>query len=221
MQPGQCPAQSDKDLIQTLRECTANIICGNIVLQPHQKHQLARHADALRALRHMTVSAPRRPCWWMLATWACWLTLALLLIKSLLSLACSVSSPHSNTGTWMHFILMGPAKAVQALHGGYRWAGQVDSLAGTSKLLMVLCSWSAWEAIRKALATEESYMLHRPVCYCLLLWQTIVSGLRTSCNLVKCSQYREASNRTGYLFCCMDVVSKNAWAHPPTSKCSL
>ena len=58
-QPGvikQLVAGADKDLINTLSECAANILNGNMILQPHQKQRLSRHADALRALRRQTVS---------------------------------------------------------------------------------------------------------------------------------------------------------------------
>ena len=52
----QLGAGADKDLINTLSECAANILNGNMILQPHQKQRLSRHADALRALRRGTVS---------------------------------------------------------------------------------------------------------------------------------------------------------------------
>ena len=58
----QLVAGADKDLINTLSECATNILNGNMILQPHQKQRLSRHADALRALRWRTVSVARRPC---------------------------------------------------------------------------------------------------------------------------------------------------------------
>ena len=46
----QLEAGADKDLINPLLECTANIPNGNMILQPHQKQPLSRHGDALQAL---------------------------------------------------------------------------------------------------------------------------------------------------------------------------
>ena len=47
----QLVASADKDLINILSECTANILNGSMILQPNQKQRLSRHVDALRALR--------------------------------------------------------------------------------------------------------------------------------------------------------------------------
>ena len=44
-------------------------------------------------------------------------------------------------------------------------------------------------------------------------------GEELQCDLVDCSEYREANDGTRYLFCCIDVFSKYAWARPLTSKC--
>ena len=44
-----------QDLIQTLGECAINILNCNMVLQPHQKHQLAKQVDILKTLRCRTV----------------------------------------------------------------------------------------------------------------------------------------------------------------------
>ena len=38
------------------------------------------------------------------------------------------------------------------------------------------------------------------------------SGEQLQCDLVDCSEYREANDGTRYLFCCIDVFSKYAWA---------
>ena len=77
---------------------------------------------------------------------------------------------------------------------------------------MALGRRSASRAIGKALAAEESYTLHRPVRYHFSRWQTIMSGPgeQLQCDLVDCI--------TRYLFCCIDVFSKYAWARPLTSK---
>ena len=102
----------------------------------------------------------------------------------------------------------------------YGRVGQVGSLAGVSKLWMALGRRPASRAIGKALAAEESYTLHRPVRYRFPRRQTIVSGPgeQLQCDLVDCSEYREANDGTRYLFCCIDVFSKYAWARPLTSK---
>ena len=101
-----------------------------------------------------------------------------------------------------------------------RWAGQAGSLAGVSKLWTALVRRPASRAIEKALAAEESYTLHRPVRYRFPRRQTIVSGPseQLQCDLVDWSEYREANNGTRYLFCCIDLFSKYAWARPLTSK---
>ena len=72
----------------------------------------------------------------------------------------------------------------------YRRAGQAGSLAGVSKL---------WTALGRRPAS-------RP-------------GEELQCDLVDCSEYREANDGTRYLFCGIDVFSKYAWAWPLTSKC--
>ena len=102
----------------------------------------------------------------------------------------------------------------------YHRAGQAGSLAGVSKLWTALGRRPASRAIAKALAAEESYMLHRPGRYRFPRRQTIVSGPgeQLQCDLVDCSEYREANDGTRYLFCCVDVFSKYAWARPLTSK---
>ena len=46
----QLEAGADKDLINPLLECTANIPNGNMILQTHQKQPMSRHGDALQAL---------------------------------------------------------------------------------------------------------------------------------------------------------------------------
>ena len=46
----QLEAGADKDLINPLLECTANIPSGNMILQTHQKQPMSRHGDALQAL---------------------------------------------------------------------------------------------------------------------------------------------------------------------------
>ena len=46
----QLEASADKDLINHLLECTANIPNGNMILQPHQEQPLSRHGDALQTL---------------------------------------------------------------------------------------------------------------------------------------------------------------------------
>ena len=81
-------------------------------------------------------------------------------------------------------------------------------------------SGSCGRPSRKALAAEESYTLHRPVCYCFPRWQIIVSGLgeQLQRDLVECSEYWEANNGTRYLFCCIDMFYKYAWAQPQTIK---
>ena len=78
----------------------------------------------------------------------------------------------------------------------------------------------ASRAIGKDLAAEETYALHRSVRYRFPRWQTIVSGPgeQLQCDLVDCSEYPEANNGTWYLFCCIDMFSKYAWARPLTSK---
>ena len=52
----QLVAGANKDLINTLSECAANTLNGNMILQPHQKQRLSRHVDILRAPRRWTVS---------------------------------------------------------------------------------------------------------------------------------------------------------------------
>ena len=47
----QLVAGADRDLIETLSECAANVLSGNMPLDPQHKRRLAKHADALRALR--------------------------------------------------------------------------------------------------------------------------------------------------------------------------
>ena len=88
------------------------------------------------------------------------------------------------------------------LHQHYRRAGQAGSLAGVSKLWTALGRRPASKAIGKALAAEECYTLHWPVRYHFPRWQTIVSGLgeQLQCDLVDCSEYREVSDGTRYLF---------------------
>ena len=58
------------------------------------------------------------------------------------------------------------------------------------------------------------------LCYRFPRRQTIVSGPgeQLQRDLVDCSEYREANNGTRYLFCCIDMFSKYAWAQPLTSK---
>ena len=96
----------------------------------------------------------------------------------------------------------------------------MGSLAGVSKLWTSLGKRPARLSIGKALASEESYTLHRPVRYCFPSWKTIVPGQgeQLQCDLVDCSEYCEANNGTRYLFCCIDVISKYAWVRPLTSK---
>ena len=102
----------------------------------------------------------------------------------------------------------------------YCRAGQVGSLARASKLGTSLGKNPARPAIGKALAAEESYTLHRPVCYRVPWWKTIVSvlGEQLQCDLVYCSEYQKANNGTKHLFCCINVFSKYAWPGPLTSK---
>ena len=42
--------------VNTLWECAANTLSGNMILQSHQKQRSSRHADALRALQRWTVN---------------------------------------------------------------------------------------------------------------------------------------------------------------------
>ena len=102
MHPGQAQlrvvkqlvAGADKDLINTLSECTANILNGNMILQPHQKQRLSRHADALRAHRRQTVSQRSKKALLMDGGFAGLLasTVALLLFKAVPSIVSGVGS---------------------------------------------------------------------------------------------------------------------------------
>ena len=49
-------AGADKDLIKALSECAANVLSGNLIIHPHLKGRLAKHADRLRALRRRNAS---------------------------------------------------------------------------------------------------------------------------------------------------------------------
>ena len=51
----QLEAGANKDLINPLLECTANIPNGNMILQTHQKQPVSRHGDALQALSRQWV----------------------------------------------------------------------------------------------------------------------------------------------------------------------
>ena len=90
----QLVAGADKDLINTLSECAANILNGNMILQPHQKQRLSRHADTLRAFRRWTVSQRGKKTLLMDGDFAGLLTstVALLLFKALPSIVSGVGS---------------------------------------------------------------------------------------------------------------------------------
>ena len=90
----QLVAGADKDLINTLSECAANILNGNMILQPHQKQRLSRHADALRALRRWTVSQRGKKALLVDGGFAGLLasTVALLLFKAVPSIVSGVGS---------------------------------------------------------------------------------------------------------------------------------
>ena len=44
-------AGADSDLIKALSECAANVLNGNLIIDPAMKSRLAKHADHLRLLR--------------------------------------------------------------------------------------------------------------------------------------------------------------------------
>ena len=60
----QLVAGANKDLINTLSECAASILNGNMILLPPQKQRLSRHEDALRALGWQTVSQCAKKAPW-------------------------------------------------------------------------------------------------------------------------------------------------------------
>ena len=84
----------DKDLINTLLECAANIPNGYMILQPHQKPCLPRHADNLRALQWQTVIRGAKKALLMDGSFMGLLagTVAPLLMKALPSIMSSVGA---------------------------------------------------------------------------------------------------------------------------------
>ena len=74
--------------------------------------------------------------------------------------------------------------------------------------------------VARALEGEESYTLHRPVRYRFPRRPTVVAGpgQQLQCDLVDCSAYKQNNKGTRYLFCCIDVFSKYAWARPLQTK---
>lgn len=50
----------DRDLINTLCECSLNVLKGNVRLAPAQKKKLARHKQTLRLLSKKNTSLQRR-----------------------------------------------------------------------------------------------------------------------------------------------------------------
>lgn len=100
----------------------------------------------------------------------------------------------------------------------YRQPGKPGSLAGLRSLRKAMLPERP--NIARALASEESYTLHRPIRYRFPRRPTIVAGpgQQLQCDLVDCSVYKQHNAGTRYLFCCIDVFTKYAWVRPLQSK---
>ena len=101
----------------------------------------------------------------------------------------------------------------------YRQPGMPGSLASAQSLRKAL-SPKRLAVVARALEGEESYTLHRPVRYRFPRRPTVVAGpgQQLQCDLVDCSAYKQNNKGTRYLFCCIDVFSKYAWARPLQTK---
>ena len=101
----------------------------------------------------------------------------------------------------------------------YRQPGMPGSLASAQSLRKAL-SPKTLAIVARALEDEESYKLHRPVRYRFPRRPTVVAGpgQQLQCDLVDCSAYKQNNKGTRYLFCCIDVFSKYAWARPLQTK---
>lgn len=87
-------AGADKDLIDTLSECAANVLDGNMPLDPQHKRRLAKHADALRGLRRRQASQRAKKALLMEGGFVGLLagTVAPLLLKAIPSIVSGVGS---------------------------------------------------------------------------------------------------------------------------------
>ena len=105
---------------------------------------------------------------------------------------------------------------LKRLRARYKLLGLPGSYAGADTLSKVL----GGQSVKEALMGEDSYTLHRPVLYRFPRRKTIVSGPmdQFQCDLVDCSVYKDHNDGIRYLFCCIDVFTKQAWVHPLPSK---
>ena len=119
---------------------------------------------------------------------------------------------------WLGLVLrMSAARKMKRLRVRYKSLGLPGSYAGADTLSKAL----GGQSVKEALMGEDSYTLHKPVLYRFPCRKTIVSGAmdQFQCDLVDCSVYKNHNDRIRYLFCCMDVFTKQAWVHPLRSKC--
>ena len=118
---------------------------------------------------------------------------------------------------WLGLVLrMSAARKMKRLRVRYKSLGLPGSYAGADTLSKAL----GGQSVKEALMGEDSYTLHRPVLYRFPRRKTIVSGPmdQFQCDLVDCSVYKNHNDGIRYLFCCIDVFTKQAWVHPLRSK---
>ena len=119
--------------------------------------------------------------------------------------------------SWLGLVLrMSATGKLKRLRARYKTLGLPGSYAGANNLSKAL----GGQSVKEALMGEDSYTLHRPVLYRFPRRKTIVSGPmdQFQCNLVDCSVYKDHNDGIRYLFCCIDVFTKQAWVHPLRSK---